>query len=102
MRNELLGNSLGLFPETIFPCGKIWKKNKNKKNPKTISQMESQQFALQSISSERMPPLLTLIGNTIQLKAIMLMWIEREIKQDSEMFHLGQNELISHGIKNPH
>lgn len=64
--------------------------------------MESQQFALQSISSERMPPLLTLITNTIQLKAIMLMWIEREIKQDSEMFHLGPNELISQGIKNPH
>lgn len=61
----------------------------------------SRQFASRSISSERTPPLLTLITNTIQLKAIMLMWIEREIKQDSEMFHLGSNELISQGIKNP-
>ena len=92
-RNELSGDPWGWISEAIFPCGKSWK---------DVPQVESQQFALQSISFERLPPLLTLITNTIQLKAIMLMWIEREIKQDSEMFHLGPNELISQGIKNPH
>ena len=58
-------------------------------------------LVLQAIPSQRMPPLLTLITSTIQLKGIMFMLIKRKIKRDIEMFPWGSKELISQDTENP-
>lgn len=95
MRNELSGDSLRLsFLRPSFPEARAEKK----KLPDGVSAVclavnflwENATFA---VSNHKSNPIKSYYVNVNR---------EREIKQHSEMFHLGPNELISQGIKNPH